>query len=57
MRGETKMKYWEVRGLLAENDIEVIVRHSDNLHEIQTVKSNIIYVFDEEYNFIYKIFL
>ena len=51
------MKYWEVRGLLAENDIEVIVRHSDNLHEIQTVKSNIIYVFDEEYNFIYKIFL
>lgn len=51
------MKYWEVRELLAENNIEVITRHSDNLHEIQTIKSNIIYVFDEEYNLVYRIFL
>ena len=51
------MKFWEMRGLLAENGIEVITRHSDSLHEIQTIKTNIIYIFDEEYNFVYKIFL
>lgn len=51
------MKFWEMCGLFAENGVEIIPRHFDNFYEIKTVKSNIIYVFDEEYNFVYKIFL